>query len=89
MHSIRGEWRLFQAGRRRNPGDRRRERLREERDHVIHAGVDPQPPGKIAAGEACSLGHDLLKLSAEEMRQVRGAQISMIFQDPMTSLNRC
>jgi len=50
-------------------------------------GLIPKPPGKIAAGEALFLGHDLLKLSAEEMRQVRGAQISMIFQDPMTSLN--
>jgi oligopeptide transport system ATP-binding protein len=47
----------------------------------------PKPPGKIAGGEALFLGHDLLKLSSEEMRQVRGAQISMIFQDPMTSLN--
>ena len=50
-------------------------------------GLIPKPPGKIAAGEALFLGHDLLKLSAEDMRQVRGAQISMIFQDPMTSLN--
>jgi oligopeptide transport system ATP-binding protein len=47
----------------------------------------PKPPGKIAGGEALFLGQDLLKLSSEEMRQVRGAQISMIFQDPMTSLN--
>ena len=47
----------------------------------------PKPPGKIVAGEALFLGNDLLKLSSEEMRQVRGAQISMIFQDPMTSLN--
>ena len=50
-------------------------------------GLIPKPPGKIMAGNALFLGHDLLKLSAEEMRQVRGAQISMIFQDPMTSLN--
>jgi oligopeptide transport system ATP-binding protein len=47
----------------------------------------PKPPGKVAGGEALFLGNDLLKLSPEEMRQVRGAQISMIFQDPMTSLN--
>jgi oligopeptide transport system ATP-binding protein len=47
----------------------------------------PKPPGKVAGGEALFLGRDLLKLSSEEMRQVRGAQISMIFQDPMTSLN--
>jgi oligopeptide/dipeptide ABC transporter ATP-binding protein len=50
-------------------------------------GLIPKPPGKVVAGNALFLGHDLLKLSAEEMRQVRGAQISMIFQDPMTSLN--
>ena len=47
----------------------------------------PKPPGKIAGGQAIFQGRDLLKLSTEEMRQVRGAQISMIFQDPMTSLN--
>jgi oligopeptide transport system ATP-binding protein len=50
-------------------------------------GLIPKPPGKIAAGEALFLGQDLLRLSAEDLRQVRGAQISMIFQDPMTSLN--
>jgi len=47
----------------------------------------PTPPGKIKAGKALFYGQDLLKLSAEEIRYVRGAQISMIFQDPMTSLN--
>ena len=47
----------------------------------------PTPPGKIAAGEARFMGHDLLQMSAEEIRHVRGAQISMVFQDPMTSLN--
>jgi oligopeptide transport system ATP-binding protein len=50
-------------------------------------GLIPKPPGKVTAGQALFLGQDLLKLSAEDMRQVRGAQISMIFQDPMTSLN--
>jgi oligopeptide transport system ATP-binding protein len=50
-------------------------------------GLIPKPPGKVVAGNALFLGHDLLKFSGEEMRQVRGAQISMIFQDPMTSLN--
>jgi oligopeptide transport system ATP-binding protein len=45
------------------------------------------PPGKIAAGEANFRGKDLLKISEEEIRQVRGAQIAMVFQDPMTSLN--
>jgi oligopeptide transport system ATP-binding protein len=47
----------------------------------------PSPPGKVTNGKAFFLGRDLLKLSNEEMRHVRGAQISMIFQDPMTSLN--
>jgi oligopeptide transport system ATP-binding protein len=47
----------------------------------------PSPPGKVTNGKAVFLGRDLLKLSNEEMRHVRGAQISMIFQDPMTSLN--
>lgn len=50
-------------------------------------GLIPTPPGKILAGEAYFFGQDLLKMSAEEMRHVRGAQISMVFQDPMTSLN--
>lgn len=47
----------------------------------------PIPPGKIEAGEVLFRGKNLLKLSDEEMRHVRGAQIAMIFQDPMTSLN--
>ena len=47
----------------------------------------PNPPGKILSGEILYEGKDLLKLSEKEMRQMRGRQISMIFQDPMTSLN--
>lgn len=47
----------------------------------------PEPPGKIESGEILFLGHDLLKLSNPEMRHIRGAQIAMVFQDPMTSLN--
>ncbi len=47
----------------------------------------PIPPGKIESGEVVLRGRDLLKISEDEMRQVRGAQIAMIFQDPMTSLN--
>jgi oligopeptide/dipeptide ABC transporter ATP-binding protein len=50
-------------------------------------GLIPQPPGRIASGEIMFDGRDLLKLSESEMRQVRGRQIGMIFQDPMTSLN--
>ncbi len=47
----------------------------------------PVPPGKIVAGKAFFHGKDLLSLSSEEVRHVRGAQIAMVFQDPMTSLN--
>jgi len=47
----------------------------------------PTPPGKITAGKALFQGRDLLKLSDEDIRHIRGAQISMVFQDPMTSLN--
>src|SRR5690606_8548620 len=47
----------------------------------------PSPPGKIESGEVIFRGRDLLKLSNDEMRLVRGAEIAMIFQDPMTSLN--
>lgn len=45
------------------------------------------PPGKIVSGKAVFFGQDLLQMSNEDIRHVRGAQISMIFQDPMTSLN--
>ena len=50
-------------------------------------GLIASPPGKVVAGEAIYFGQDLLKMSKEEIRHVRGAQIAMIFQDPMTSLN--
>jgi peptide/nickel transport system ATP-binding protein len=46
-----------------------------------------QPPGRISRGQIMFNGSDLMKLSPEQMRHVRGRQISMIFQDPMTSLN--
>ncbi len=45
------------------------------------------PPGQIVAGEIFFQGKDLLKLTEEEMRDIRGNRISMIFQEPMTSLN--
>ena len=45
------------------------------------------PPGKIVGGEIVFDGQNLLKLSDAEMRQIRGDDIAMIFQDPMTSLN--
>ncbi len=47
----------------------------------------PQPPGKIVGGEVIFEGRDLLRLSGDEMRRVRGKKIAMVFQDPMTSLN--
>ena len=47
----------------------------------------PDPPGRIAGGKVLLAGVDLLALSAEEMRSVRGKDIAMIFQEPMTSLN--
>lgn len=47
----------------------------------------PNPPGKIVSGSVSFLGEDLLQLSPEEIRKVRGRRISMIFQDPMSSLN--
>ena len=47
----------------------------------------PDPPGRIVSGSVKLAGKDLLKLSEREMRGVRGNEISMIFQEPMTSLN--
>lgn len=46
-----------------------------------------EPPGKIAGGEIIFRGVDLLKLDKEKMQSIRGKEISMVFQDPMTSLN--
>jgi oligopeptide transport system ATP-binding protein len=47
----------------------------------------PTPPGRIAGGEVLFQGRDLLKLKEDEIRHIRGNDIAMIFQDPMTSLN--
>ena len=47
----------------------------------------PDPPGRIVSGSSKLAGRDLLQISEEEMRDVRGNEISMIFQEPMTSLN--
>ncbi len=47
----------------------------------------PSPPGKVVGGEAIFEGTDILALDEKEMRTIRGNKISMIFQDPMTSLN--
>jgi oligopeptide transport system ATP-binding protein len=50
-------------------------------------GLIPIPPGEIFKGEVLYLGRDLLKISEPEMEQVRGKEIAMVFQDPMTALN--
>ena len=47
----------------------------------------PTPPGKIEAGKIIFQGKDLLTLSEKELQKIRGNRISMIFQEPMTSLN--
>jgi oligopeptide/dipeptide ABC transporter ATP-binding protein len=50
-------------------------------------GLIPIPPGKIVSGQALYKGRDLLTMSKKEIREIRGGQVAMIFQDPMTSLN--
>ena len=50
-------------------------------------GLVPMPPGRIAGGEILFEGVDLLKLDAGALRDLRGARMAMIFQEPMTSLN--
>lgn len=47
----------------------------------------PTPPGKVVGGEALFEGQDLLKMSTDKIRHIRGNRIAMIFQEPMTSLN--
>jgi oligopeptide/dipeptide ABC transporter ATP-binding protein len=50
-------------------------------------GLIPQPPGRIVRGEAIFKGEDLLKVSKKRLRRIRGNEMAMVFQDPMTSLN--
>ena len=50
-------------------------------------GLVPRPPGRIAGGEILFEGRDLLKCTQAQMRELRGDRISMIFQEPMSSLN--
>lgn len=50
-------------------------------------GLIPDPPGRITAGEVLYRGQDLVQLSEKQMQKIRGNQLSMIFQEPMTSLN--
>src|SRR5436190_18301011 len=47
----------------------------------------PEPPGEIVSGAVVLRGRDVLKLSARDLRDLRGKQMAMIFQDPMTALN--
>jgi oligopeptide transport system ATP-binding protein len=47
----------------------------------------PDPPGRITRGEILFVGRDIMQLSDEAMREVRGGEIGMVFQEPMTSLN--
>ena len=47
----------------------------------------PDPPGKVISGEILYRGEDIMKMSGGKMREIRGGEISMIFQDPMTALN--
>jgi oligopeptide transport system ATP-binding protein len=50
-------------------------------------GLIPKPPARIVSGSVVFEGRDLTKLSDKELEDVRGREIAMIFQDPMTSLN--
>jgi peptide/nickel transport system ATP-binding protein len=50
-------------------------------------GLLPNPPGRVSGGEILFQGADLLKKSRREMRRTRGKLISMVFQEPLTSLN--
>jgi oligopeptide transport system ATP-binding protein len=50
-------------------------------------GLIPTPPGRIVSGEAVFKGRDLLTIPKKELQEIRGGEVAMIFQDPMTSLN--
>jgi oligopeptide transport system ATP-binding protein len=50
-------------------------------------GLIPIPPGEIASGSAVYRGRDLLKMSEDDLEKVRGKEVAMVFQDPMTALN--
>ena len=72
---------------RRDAGDRRRIRLRQERHRAVDHAADAGPPGKIVGGTITFKGTICSALDEAEMREIRGNDISMIFQEPMTSLN--
>jgi len=50
-------------------------------------GLIPSPPGRVVAGQATFQGRDLLSMKKRELRDLRGGDVAMVFQDPMTSLN--
>ena len=50
-------------------------------------GLHPQPPAEIVGGQVLLDGRDLLAMDEDERRAVRGAEMAMVYQDPMTSLN--
>jgi oligopeptide/dipeptide ABC transporter ATP-binding protein len=50
-------------------------------------GLIPMPPGRIVSGSALFNGRDLIKMKKKELRRLRGEEVAMVFQDPMTSLN--
>ncbi|MFA6450752.1 MAG: ABC transporter ATP-binding protein [bacterium] len=55
--------------------------------HLSYLGLIPQPPGKIVGGQALFNGRELIGMPRGELRKIRGNEIAVIFQDPMTSLN--
>ena len=57
------------------------------KSNIIHCCQLPNPPGKVTGGQILYNGKDLVKLSEREMQKIRGNEISMIFQEPMSSLN--
>ena len=71
----------------RDRGAGRRVRLREIGERALRHAPRVPPAGRIVSGQIIFKGRDLLDLSEEEMRRVRGKDIGMIFQEPMTSLN--
>ena len=50
-------------------------------------GLIPSPPGRVDSGQALFNGRDMLHMKSEELRHIRGREMAMVFQDPMTSLN--
>ena len=50
-------------------------------------GLIPSPPGEISAGSIVFQGEDLVQASDRRLREIRGNEVSMVFQEPMTSLN--